>query len=61
MEHAISLSSKQIESNRIVESKHTVEAFGQRQQTIMDKLKILTDAAKYVAYTIALAFTDIPK
>lgn len=47
MEHAISLSSKQIESNRIVESKHTVEAFGQRQQTIMDKLKILTDAAKY--------------
>ena len=31
----------------IIDSKKAIESFVQRQQTIMDKLKILTDAAKY--------------
>ena len=30
-----------------------------QEKTLMEKLEILTDAAKYVVYTIVLVFTDI--
>ena len=42
-----------------IKCNYNIETFAKRQQTIMDKLKILTDAAKYVAYTIALVFTGV--
>ena len=31
-----------------------------QEMSLMDKLGILTDAAKYVAHTIVLAYTDTP-
>ena len=41
-------------NSEIVCSKNQIESFVKRQQTIMDKLKILTDAAKYVVSLLAL-------
>ena len=43
-------------NTEIVHSKSSIESFVRRQQTIMDKLKILTDAAKYNAVMKALGF-----
>ena len=34
-------------NTEIVSNRNNIESFVKRQQTIMDKLKILTDAAKY--------------
>ena len=48
MEHAISIDKKPTELREKATSENNIlESFTQRRQTIMDKLKILTDAAKY--------------
>ena len=48
MEHAISIDKKPTElRERVTSENNILESFTQRRQTIMDKLKILTDAAKY--------------
>lgn len=47
MKQDIVLNVKQCDIPEIVSNINKVEAYAKRQQTIMDKLKILTDAAKY--------------
>ncbi len=48
MEHAISIDKKPTELREKATSENNIlESFTQRRQTIMDKLKILTDAAQY--------------
>ena len=54
MKQEIILSDGQIRKPEIVADRNHIESFVKRQQTIMDKLKILTDAAKYDVGVIAL-------